>query len=280
MNGNSINRNAITYAIALLGLLIGACSPAEKESKPSASASPASTPTPKPAATPKPNDPGDVKTPPASPAIGTVKITARYQGASRPKRVVLNMAGNPACVQANNGQRVGNANLIVNKTMTVRNVICFVKDVAEDSAFEAPKTKALLDQKGCMYTPHVQAIMTTQTLTVRNSDATLHNIHTFAKKQKSTNFAQPLQGDVRDIDFKRPEIVKIKCDVHPWMSAYVGVFDHPYHAVTGKDGSCVIELPVGEYTIAGWHEETEDLDPVTVTISADKEAEVDIKVPG
>jgi plastocyanin len=274
----------ISLAIALLaaGLGIGACSPAEKESKPSPSASPTSptspTSSPEPAATGAPTT-DEPQKPPASAQTGTVKITARYQGATRPGRVVIGMAGNPACVQANDGKQVGSVNLIVNKDMTVRNVICFVKDLALNQAFKAPEAKAQLDQKGCMYDPHVQTVMTEQVLTVRNSDPTLHNIHTFAKKQKATNFAQPQLGDERDIAFKRPEIVKIKCDVHPWMSAFVGVFDHPYHAVTGKDGSCVIELPVGEYSMAGWHEEPGDLDPVTATITADMQAEVEIKVP-
>ncbi len=209
-----------------------------------------------------------------------MKITARYLGADRPKRVVLNMAGNPACVNANNGKKVGSENLVVNKDMTVRNVICFVKDLATDQKFDPPAEKALLDQQGCMYAPHVQTIVTDQLLTVRNSDSTLHNIHTFAERQKADNFAQPKKGDERDIVFKRAEIVKIKCDVHPWMSAYVGVFEHPYHAVTGKDGSCVIELPAGDYEIAGWHEDKGDLKPVTVTVKANEESEIDVNVPG
>lgn len=269
---------ASTIAALVMGIGLGACSPSEKTDKPSPSASPSSAATPKPAATPAPAT-GDSKAPSTEGMTGTVKIKAVYQGADRPKRIVLNMAGNPDCVQANNGKKIGNANLLVNKDMTTRNVICFLKDTPDGMDFEPPAEKAMLDQQGCMYSPHVQTVMTKQPITVRNSDATLHNIHTFAEKQRATNFAQPSKGDQRDIEFARPEFVKVKCDVHPWMSAYVGVFDHPYHAVTGTDGTCVIELPAGEHTIGGWHEDAGDLEPIKVMITADQEIEVEIKVP-
>ncbi len=271
---------AFLLALLTIGFGSGACSPAEKESKPSPSASPSAKPSP----TPSPDatgdsEPSDTKPPADTGETGTVKITAVYQGTSRPKRIVLNMAADPACVNANNGKKVGNVNLLVNKNMTTRNVICFLKNVPNGKNFATPTENAVLDQKGCMYEPHVQTVMTKQPITVKNSDPTLHNIHTFAEKQRSTNFAQPNQGDKRDIEFARSEFVKIKCDVHPWMSAYVGVFDHPYHAVTGKDGSCVLELPVGEHTIGGWHEDKNELAEVTVTVKAGEEVEVEIEVP-
>lgn len=294
MNGKIGIGHSLTWAAAILtiGLWTGGCSPTSKENKPSPSPTPspsavptstpepASTPTPKPAATPAPSGTDNIQAPPANGAKGTVKITARYLGTTRPNRVVLNMAADPKCAEGNNGKKVGNVNLLVNKDMTVRNVICFVKDFATDKDFTPPADKALLNQRGCMYDPHVQTVMIDQAITVRNSDSTLHNIHTFAEKQRSENFAQPMKGDERDIVFKRAEIVKIKCDVHPWMSAFIGVFDHPYHAATGDDGSCIIELPAGDYEIGGWHEDLGDLDPVTVTIKAGEVSEIDLEVPG
>ncbi len=300
-----INRQielAVPVAVLALVMTIGSmgCSPKSKEPSPSpspaASPTPQTTPTPstptpstpgpstpapttEPEATPEPKEADGGDAPMAQGGTGTVKITAVFTGATRPKRVVINMAADVACVKANAGKNVGNANLIVNKDMTARNVVCFVKDLPTDQAFKTPDTKALLDQKGCMYDPHVQTVMTGQLLTVRNSDPTLHNIHTFAEKQRSQNFAQPQQGNQRDIDFKRSEFVKIKCDVHPWMSAFVAVFDHPYHAVTGSKGTCTLELPAGSHTIGVWHEETGEVSPVPVVVQAGQETEIEVKIP-
>ncbi len=143
----------------------------------------------------------------------------------------------------------------------VKNVIVYVQDGLKEKAYEPPAEKAVLDQRGCMYHPHVMTVMAGQTITVRNSDDTLHNIHSWARKQRAFNFPQPKKGMERDVSFKRPEIVKFKCDVHPWMLAYIGVFDHPYHAVTDTQGAATIDkLPPGDYTLTAWHEELGELE--------------------
>ena len=158
------------------------------------------------------------------------------------------------CAKANE-KKVGSEEALVSKEGMVTNVIVYVKEGLGEAEFETPSEQAELNQQGCMYHPHVQSVQTKQPMIVKNSDATLHNIHSFAEKQKAFNFAQPKQGDEKEVSFAREEIVKVKCDVHPWMSAYVGVFAHPFHAVTDKDGNCeVANLPAGEYTVAAWHE--------------------------
>ena len=113
----------------------------------------------------------------------------------------------------------------------------------------------MFDQKGCQYKPHVLGIQTGQELEVLNSDPTLHNVHSLSKDNPQFNVAQPKVGMKLVKKFDKPETFKVKCEVHTWMGAYIGVFAHPFYAVTGDDGSFSLKkLPVGDYTIEAWHE--------------------------
>jgi plastocyanin len=178
------------------------------------------------------------------------------------------MDADAKCVQANAGRKVGTDNVLINADGTIQNVIVYVSAGLEGKKFDTPAAKATINQVGCMYVPHVQTVMISQVVTIINSDPTMHNIHSLAKKSREFNFAQPNPGDRRDVSFARPEFVKIKCDVHPWMSAFVGVFDHPHHAVTDKKGVCVLELPPGAYELSAWHEELGEAKPQKVNIKA------------
>lgn len=151
---------------------------------------------------------------------------------------------------------VFNEDVIVNENGTLRNVFVYVKSGLGDRKFPTPAEPVTFDQHGCMYKPHVFGIQTGQTLKILNSDPLLHNIHAIPKTNRPFNFGMPKQGDVREQSFKVAEVmVKIKCDVHPWMGAYCGVLDHPYFSVSGDDGTFSIEnLPPGEYVVEAWHE--------------------------
>lgn len=122
--------------------------------------------------------------------------------------------------------------------------------------YTPPSTAASFDQKGCHYTPHVMGVQTGQTVKILNSDPLLHNIHAMPETNRPFNFGMPKQGDERDRSFPSEEIlVKVKCDVHPWMGAWIGVVDHPFFAVSAEDGTFSIEnLPAGDYTIELVHE--------------------------
>jgi len=113
----------------------------------------------------------------------------------------------------------------------------------------------VLDQVGCRYTPHVVGVCIGQPLRIRTSDATMHNVHISPERNESRNFGMTTPGDEKLMTFAQPEFIRAKCDVHPWMTAYIGVFENPCFAVTDGDGRFEIaNLPTGKYKLVTWHE--------------------------
>jgi plastocyanin len=141
--------------------------------------------------------------------------------------------------------------VVVNANGTLANVVVYLKGVATFDASAQPP--AVLDQVNCQYVPHVVAVQVGQTLTLKNSDPFLHNVH-IADATPPLNLAFT-RVQQRDVAFDRPGFLKTRCDVHPWMTAWVAVFDHPCFAVTGGDGSFTLaNVPPGTYTLEAWHE--------------------------
>ncbi len=133
------------------------------------------------------------------------------------------------------------------------NVFVYVKKGLEGKKFDAPgESKTILDQKGCWYYPRVSGIMVGEKLSILNSDPTMHNVNA----QPDFNAAMPAGVKPLEKTFKKSKVMfSIKCNVHPWMRSFVGVLEHPYYAVSGKDGSFEIKnLPPGKYTLEAWHE--------------------------
>lgn len=182
----------------------------------------------------------------------TGKVT--FEG-TPPVPQVLRMDADPVC-SSQNPNGLPSEEAVVNPNGTLKNVFVYVKQGVEGQKFEAPKDAVTFDQRGCRYHPHVFGIMANQPLQIVNSDGTLHNVHALPKNSKEFNLGMPIQGMKLNQKFTAPEqMVKIKCDVHPWMSAYAGVMEHPFYAVTGEDGMFSLkDLPPGEYTIEAWHE--------------------------
>ena len=157
---------------------------------------------------------------------------------------------------------------------TLKNVFVYVKDGLNGKIVPAPKDPVVFDQKGCQYSPKVFGIQVNQPLEIRNSDDTLHNVHALPVNSKSFNLGMPIKGMKLKKTFTKPEVmVKIKCEVHSWMTAFAGVLDHPFFGVTGDEGIAAIkDLPAGEYTIEAWHEKYgTQTQKVTVT---DKDQEI------
>lgn len=135
----------------------------------------------------------------------------------------------------------------------LENVVVMIKGMENIDVSSMPP--AMLDQVHCRYVPHVLAVGVNRPLVVRSSDDTVHNVHVLAGENRSENFGQTRAGEQRELRFSKPETMRVKCDVHPWMSAYVVVVDHPFVSVTRDGGKFEITgLPAGSYTLSAWHE--------------------------
>ncbi len=184
---------------------------------------------------------------------GDVTGSVRFEG-TPPKMPRIMFAGDPSCMREHPSP-VYSEEVVVNGNGTLKNVLVYIKDGPAEYTSSPPGMPVTLDQNGCMYRPHVLGLQTGQPLEVLNSDGTLHNVHIMAKLNPAMNRGEPRRGAKFEVKFDKPEIIKVKCDVHPWMSAYVGVFATPYFAVTGDDGSFTLRnLPPGQYTLEAWHE--------------------------
>ena len=144
---------------------------------------------------------------------------------------------------------------VVGSSAELADTFVYIKEGAKPA--DAPSTVVTLDQVGCEYQPYVFGLQTKQKLVVKNSDSVLHNIHVVPKVagNKESNQAQMAKGADLTKTFDNPEVfMTFKCDVHPWMFTYACVVDHPYYAVTGKDGTFKIaNLPPGKYKIEAAH---------------------------
>lgn len=136
------------------------------------------------------------------------------------------------------------------------NVFVYIRSGLEGREFEPPTTPVVIEQRGCWFGPRVQGIMVGQTLEVINSDPVTHNIHPLAKVNREWNQSQAPGEAPLKRRFARPEVmIRIKCNIHHWMHAWVGAVGHPFFAVTGRDGAFSLEgVPPGTYTIEAWHE--------------------------
>ncbi len=211
----------------------------------------------------------------SGPAVaGAISGKVTFAG-DPPQRRQVKMSADPKCEAANPEGRLGDV-FVVNEGGAFQNVFVYIKEGLPEQKWDPPAEPAVIDQHGCMYTPHVLGVMVGQTIEIRNSDPTLHNVHALPKNSRQFNNAMPMKGMTIKKKFTAPEImVRLKCDVHPWMSAYVGVLDHPFFAVTGPDGTFEIKnVPPGTYTIEAWHEKA-GTKTAQVTVAQDGTATVD-----
>jgi plastocyanin len=144
------------------------------------------------------------------------------------------------------------------------------------------KTDAVVvDQQDCMYRPRVVTAMAGQPVMIRNSDGTMHNVHSYAGTKTLFNAAQPPKApDLSKTFDANTGVIKLKCDVHPWMTGWIVVSGHPFSAVTGADGKFTLkDLPAGSYTLEAWHEKL-GTQTANVTVEAGKPAQVSFTYAG
>ena len=189
---------------------------------------------------------------------GSIAGTVSFAGAA-PAKKTISMDADAVCARSNADPHA--EDIVVNGDK-LANVFVYIKEgtAAGKSiggySFAPPAEAAVLDQHGCQYVPHVIGVQVNQTVNVTNSDETAHNVNVDAKQNEKFNQGQPPKGAPITRQFKRAEtVIPVKCNQHPWMRAYVGVLQHPFFAVSDKDGKFEIKnVPAGTYTLVAWHE--------------------------
>lgn len=193
-------------------------------------------------------------TPVDSASAGSIAVRVRFAGQPvSPKEINMRSVGGCAALHTAP---------VLEQTINVRDgrladAVVYIKDGLGERAFNYATAPVVIDQKGCLYTPRVAALMVGQPLEFVNSDPEAHNVHGDPSIAKSWNFIMSQQNSKRTVYFDKAEVgVAVRCDIHPWMLAHVSVFTHPYFGITGQDGTVTLaQVPPGKYTIAAWHRE-------------------------
>lgn len=199
--------------------------------------------TPPPAAVPVPQaaDEGTI--------TGRVKIKGEI-----PKRRKIATNADPKCAAMHPGDLLTD-DFVIDAAGNVAYAFIYVKEGLGDRKFTPPKAPVVVEQKGCRFEPHVLGIMVGQELMFRNMDDLMHIVHVVPKSNREFGFSQAKRGEERPKVFTAKETIRLFCDVHPWMVAWIHVLDHPLYGTTKADGKYTVKgLPPGKYTIEAWHD--------------------------
>ena len=217
---------------------------------------------------------GEEMASPVDPATaGGIHAMVAFEGPA-PDMDAIDMASEPACAAKYDGTPMAEE-VVVGDDGGLANVFVYVREGLDASlSFPTPASAVVVDQDGCRYIPRVVGLQADQDLTFRNSDGLPHNINAQPSENRGFNISQPVNMDTNR-SFPLPEVmVPVRCDVHGWMTAYVGVLDHPFHGVTGTGGAAHLGgLPPGEYVVEAWHERY-GTQTATVTVTTGETAMV------
>jgi plastocyanin len=210
-------------------------------------------------------------------ATGTIAGHVRLAGPA-PANPLIRMGADPRCSSATRGQRLTQDVVLRSSDGGLANA--FVHVQGKFAASPPPAEPVTIDQRNCLFVPRVVGARVGQTLRITNSDATSHNLHS-ASQNNVFNTSQPKQGMVYTFQLKADEVMmRVRCDIHGWMTTYVGVMGHPYFAVSGTDGAFTIaRVPAGRHTIQVWHERYGVLTQ-TVDVKAGATATVEFSYTG
>jgi hypothetical protein len=187
--------------------------------------------------------------------LGRVHGIVRVEG-NVPRAHVIRLDGDPKCVALANGEERRTEEVVTGDDGTLQHAFVYVKEGLAPRMYPIPAEPVILDQQKCRYVPRVVGVQVGQPLTIRNSDPLLHNVRADATINQSFDIGTPTAGvEVHRTFVTREVMVPFKCNVHAWMSAYVGVLEHPYFAVSDGSGRFSLPpLPAGTYIIEAWHE--------------------------
>ena len=214
----------------------------------------------------------------AQPKSGAIQGHVQLKG-KLPGNPVIRMGMDPMCSKLNAGKRTVQESVAARLDGSLANV--FVRVQGSFPAAPAPAGSVLIDQRACIYLPRVVGVRAGQLLQIRNSDSLFHNLHGVSTRGNGFNVSQPIAGMVQDFRLKDEEVMlRVICDVHRWMTAFVGVVNHPYFAVSDATGSFVISnVPAGTHTLQIWHERFGILSQ-TVRVTAGATAAIDFAYTG
>ncbi len=203
---------------------------------------------------------------------GTIRGKITYQGAVPTKKVI------PTKDKATCGETRDDPLVVVGPDKGVAEAVVYLKDVQKGKPLAKPAKKPEIVNHQCRFEPHVEAFPV-GTVVIVNSDPVLHNTHGFLDKATVFNVALPIKGQRVEKPLTKPGMVRVECDVHGWMLAWIYAADNPYYAVTGKDGTFTIsDVPPGSYTLVAWQEYTGPKEmPVTVTAKQTVEVPIELK---
>jgi hypothetical protein len=168
--------------------------------------------------------------------------------------------------------------IVVGADKGVLDAVVYLKGVQKGKAWQKPAKPPEIVNEKCVFVPHVQAVQVGSVVIV-NHDPVLHNTHGFLEKATVFNVALPMKGQRIDRKLTKPGLVRVECDAHGWMLAWIYAAENPYYAVTQKDGTFKIgDVPPGSYTLVTWHEFTGANEmPVTVKGGETSDVKVQLK---
>jgi plastocyanin len=205
---------------------------------------------------------------------GSISGAVKVQGTAPPPKPIEATKDKEVCGQ----HELKTEDLLVGANNGLENAVVSITNITKGKAMDAGSP--VLDQKGCQYVPHVLIFPAGSTVKINNDDGILHNIHTYSTKNPPFNMAQPKFKKTMETKFDQPEVVKVTCDAHGWMSGWFVVADNPYYAKTDASGNFKLtDVPAGDYEVKVWHETLgEKTQKVTVSAGGEAKANFELAV--
>lgn len=204
------------------------------------------------------------KLPPPTFGAGTIEGTVRFEG-DAPQLAMIDTKG--TCRDA---APIQEETVIVDRSGGLRDVVVWLVDAPASTGAAIPSPT--LDQVGCRYVPHVIGVQVGQPLRVKSSDAEYHNVHWSNGANAGQNFGLSPTDPSRLVAFDRPEFIRTRCDIHPWMEAFIAIVPNPFFGVSDREGRFTIpRVPAGTYQAKAWHHRLGER-TASVTVGADGKA--------
>ncbi|RKU07242.1 hypothetical protein C6502_18395 [Candidatus Poribacteria bacterium] len=206
--------------------------------------------------------------------VGTISGRALFKGELPPPKELRVTLNKKTC-----GHTYQSESLLVSEKRGIQNVVVSLLRIPKGLPTETGDKPIQIDQQRCVFIPHVLLVPAGTEFEALNSDPISHNFHTIGSHNKELNIMQTKTKRRRlPLTFPEPDTIKVICDVHSWMKAWIIVTEHPYYALTNADGQFRLEnVPEGAYRIRAWHEELGKPPVQEVVVTTNQDAKVDFE---